>query len=270
LKRHDPGVLVIGTGLTGLSAASELAQFGPVTVVERLPAPGGQAGFESPEVRRLFAECAAEGVRFVLGSTALRWSAGQLLVVGPRLTTWLEGSWLVFAGGSRPATPAEIGLLGRRVAGVYSATVAHHLLEAGVTIGRRPVVSGYGDWVDVILPQLRHLSAQITLVGGGSCASAAPLDVRHWPGYRPVQVHGFDRVNRVTVTDGQSTHEIACDAVVLAGDLRPLRNVDGAIRDGAARTSFIQPTRIGMDARAVIDFARTEAARVHSEMEATR
>src|SRR4051812_20068312 len=111
LSDTHAGVLVVGAGLAGLAAAVELARTDTVTVIERLPAVGGQAGFEDRKVRRLHRECAAAGVRFVLGSTALRWSDRRLLVVGPGQTTWLDGSWLVFAGGSRPATPAELGLL---------------------------------------------------------------------------------------------------------------------------------------------------------------
>jgi hypothetical protein len=162
-----------------------------------------------------------------------------------------------------------MGLVGGRLAGVFSATVAHHLLEAGINIGRRPVVVGCSDWVDVIVPELRYFGAQITLVGSAINKRSNATDLLAWPGYWPVQVHGFDRVNRVTVTDGESLRQIACDAVVLAGDVRPLRNVDGAVLNGAERVSFIQPTSTGMDPGDVIAFARAKAVQVHSEMGAT-
>ncbi len=266
MSTDDIGVLVVGAGHAELATAAELARFGPVTVVERLPAPGGQAGFESGTTRQLYDEGTRRGVRFLLGSTALRWSAGRLLVVGPARTEWLRADWLVFAGGSRPATAAELGLLGGRLAGVFSATVAHHLLEAGITLGRRPLVVGGGDWADIVVPELRHAAVRITLSGGGGRGGSGEPGLRRWPGYRAIAVHGFDRVNRVTVTDGRSVRDIACDAVVLAGGLRPLRNIDGAIRDGAPRASFVQPIRSGMSQRAVVDFARTETARVRAEM----
>jgi hypothetical protein len=181
LSSIDTGTLVVGAGLAGLAGAAELARSGPVTVIERLPAPGGQAGFESEMTQQLYAECARRGVRFLLGSTALRWSAGRLMVVGPAKTEWLSADWLVFAGGSRPGTAAEQGLLGGRLAGVFSAIVAHHLLEAGITLGRRPVVVGGGDWAEIVVPELRHAAEWITLVG--STGTPGEPGVRRWPGY---------------------------------------------------------------------------------------
>lgn len=266
MNSNDHRTLVVGAGLAGLSAAAELAHSGPVTVVERLPAPGGQAGFESTVVQDLYNQCLAAGVQFVLGSTALRWSERRLLVVGPSATVWLEGEWLVYAGGSRPATVAELGLVGGRLAGVFSAAVAHHLLDARIKLGRRPVVAGHSDWVDIILRQLRRFDVRTTLVGAETAPAA---DLRQWPGYHPIEVHGLDRVQRVVISNDQSLRQIACDALILAGDLRPLRNVDGAIRDNASRASFIQPTEPGMSPRAIVGLVRAEAARVHTEMGAT-
>jgi D-hydroxyproline dehydrogenase subunit alpha len=268
LAGHDPTVLVVGAGLAGLSAAATMAAHGPVTVVERLPAPGGQAGFESPEVRVLVTECRAAGVRLIVGSTALRWTGGRLLVVGPTLSTWLNGDWLVYAGGSRPATPAEIRLTGGRLAGIFSATVAHHLLDAGIVLGRRPVVSGHSFWLDLILPQLREQGAQPTVVGASSDGGSG--EGGEWPAYRVIAVHGHARVERVTISDDRSVREIEGDALVLAGDLRPLRNVDGAIRDGSVSTSFLQPLDDGMDPSTVVKFARAEAVRIRAEMGAIR
>jgi D-hydroxyproline dehydrogenase subunit alpha len=263
LAGNDPTVLVVGAGLAGLSTAVTMAAYGPVTLVERLPALGGHAGFESPEVRALVTECRAVGVRLIVGSTALRWIEGRLLVVGPTLSAWLEGDWLVYAGGSRPATPAETRLTGGRLAGIFSATVAHHLLDAGIVLGRRPAVSGRSFWLDLILPQLREQGAHPAVVGGDG-------DGGQWPGHRVIAVHGHARVERVTISDDRSVSEIECDALVLAGDLRPLRNVDGAIRDGAASTSFLQPLEDRMDPSTLVKFARAEAVRIRAEMGASR
>ena len=37
--------------------------------------------------------------------------------------------------------------------------------------------------------------------------------------------------------------DIRCDAVILAADPRPNRNVEGALCDGAPGVTFLQPTR---------------------------
>lgn len=261
---NDPTVLVVGAGLAGLSAAAAMAAYGPVTVVERLPAAGGQAGFESPDVRGLIAECRAAGVQLIVGATALRWLNNRLLVVGPRLSTWLSGRWLVYAGGSRPATPAEIRLTGGRLAGIFSATVAHHLLDAGIVLGRQPVLSGRSFWLDLILPQLREQGAQPIVVGASGDGGG------HWPAHRVIAAHGHARVERVTISDDRSVHNVECDALVLAGDVRPMRNVDGAIRDASAFASFVQPLEDGMDPTTLVKFARAEAARIRAEMGVSR
>jgi D-hydroxyproline dehydrogenase subunit alpha len=264
LAALDRTVLVVGAGLAGLGAAAAMAPFGPVTVVERLPAAGGLAGFESADVKALVAECRAAGVQLIVGATALRWLDGRLLVVGPRLSTWLRGRWLIYAGGSRPATPAEIRLTGGRLAGIFSATVAHHLLDAGIVLGRRPVVSGTSYWLDLILPQLREQGAQPTVVGAGGSGGAS------WPAHRVVAAHGHARVERVTISDDRSERDVECDALLLAGDLRPLRNVDGAVLEGSACTSFVQPLEDGMDPSTTGKSARAEAVRIRAEMGAGR
>jgi hypothetical protein len=55
--------------------------------------------------------------------------------------------------------------------------------------------------------------------------------------------------------------------VVLAGDLRPLRNVDGAIVD-APHVTYIQPTASVLTAQDVVDHAH-EAVAAHRMEEAS-
>ncbi len=131
-------VAVVGAGLSGLAAAAALAGRADVTLVERLPAIGGLAGWEDATARGLDLRGRATGVRQLLGATALRWDPGRLLVAAPGDIRWIEVDHLVFAGGTRPATPADLRLAGDRPAGVISATVAEHLVAARVTLGRKP------------------------------------------------------------------------------------------------------------------------------------
>ena len=134
----DPGVLIVGAGASGLALAAELAPHGPVTVADRLPAIGGVLGGEHPAIRTLAA--VASGVTWLLATTVSRWRGDAALVAGPDGIRWLPARRLVYAGGSRPATRAELGIAGPRPAGILSAAAALPLLEAGVLLGRRVAV----------------------------------------------------------------------------------------------------------------------------------
>jgi NADPH-dependent 2,4-dienoyl-CoA reductase/sulfur reductase-like enzyme len=246
-------IVIVGGGIAGLAAAASLAERAEVRVIERLPAPGGTWEFDHPVVKRLVRECGAQGVRLEWGDTALRWKDHRLLVIGPGRRAWIEADHLVFAGGSRPATPAELPLFGSRAAGVFVATVAHHLLQGRVAIGRRIVVCGSGYWADMVVKEL-PAGTHVTVVGDSRHVPPAPtgVSIDVWQGHRPVEVIGHDRVEMLVTDAGGRRAELRCDAVVLAGDLKPLRNVDGAISD-APDITFIQPTAPVLTADDVVE-----------------
>lgn len=257
-------IVVVGAGLSGLAAAAELARTATVTLVERLPSPGGVWGFDHALTERLVAECASVGVELILGTSALRWRDGRLLIFGPRRVEWLEADKLVFAGGSRPATPAELGIAGSRLAGVFAVTVAHHLLDAGVVLGRRVAVVGSAEAAAIVLPHLSH-GGTVTVIGGNPPAAREPNPdladvVSWWTGYRPLRVTGTDRVDTLVVSDGRAEFDIHCDAVILAADPRPLRNIDGAVGNDSPGVDFIQPLDPALDAEAVAASARRAAS----------
>ncbi len=268
----DP-VVVVGGGLSGLASAAELALHGPVVLVERLPAPGGVWEFDHPAVASLVRACKQRGVTFVLGVVGVRWRDKRLLLVGPGHVEWLPAARLVFAGGTRPMTLAELRIAGGRLAGVFPATVAHHLLEAGVSLGRRPLVLGGGEWADLLVPLLTS-RGPVTLVGDDPGADSGAMQdshlhqpslVRRWPGHRATRVSGTSRVDRVEL-EGASGHRqvVHCDCVVVAGELRPLRNVDGAVADDAVSVHFVQPTAPRQGADDVIAFGRESILRMMS------
>ena len=87
-----------------------------------------------------------------------------MLLAGPGGIRWTPADHLVYAGGVRPATAAEVGLGGSRLAGVLSATVAVHLAEAEVMIGRRVVIVGGGNWAERATEELSHGGCEITHV----------------------------------------------------------------------------------------------------------
>jgi D-hydroxyproline dehydrogenase subunit alpha len=243
--------VVVGAGLAGLAVAAELAADAEVELVERLPEVGGTWGFEHPDVVALRRRCVDLGVDLTLGVTALRWVDRRLLLVGPGQRAWRDADRLVFAGGTRPSTAAELPVFGARTAGVFAGTVAHHLLEGRIRLGREPVVCGKGYWADLVLAELSP-DARATQVGGA--APAISTDDTSWPGYRPLEIRGRDRVEELVIGRDSDQRALACDCVVLAGDQRPLRNVDGAIVDGPAVT-FVQLCADSVTPDAVIDHA---------------
>ncbi len=235
-----PKVVVVGAGIAGLTVAGALGAGAEVTIIDRLPAAGGVLGYDHPAVRDAVGRTRAAGVRSLLGTTALRWVDSRLLVAGPYGIEWLAVDRLVYAGGARPALPAELRLLGPRVAGVTAATVAVHLAEAEVSMGRNVCLLGVSDWAERAARILRHRGARVTVVSNDEGQPPVYGD-QWWMGWRPVAIEGTRRVTAVIVARGESRQRITCDTLILAGDSRPLRNIDGAIAD-APGVDFAQRT----------------------------
>ncbi len=236
-----PELLVVGAGLCGLAAAARLAAQVRVTLIDRLPVPGGITASRVDEaVQQLTDACREAGVRFMLGTTALRWRDHRLLVAGPQCGyAWLEGQRMVYAGGTRPSTAAELKLLGHRVAGVFPATVAHHLIEAGVKLGNFPLIVGGGNWGRWLHADLRAKARRTTVVVPDVAASHAPFSDAWWPGWRPSLIQGQGRVSGLVVTCDALSEIIVCDGLILAGGIRPMRNVEGAIFDEAVSEGVV-------------------------------
>jgi NADPH-dependent 2,4-dienoyl-CoA reductase/sulfur reductase-like enzyme len=255
-------VAVVGAGIAGLAVAAELADARTVTVIDRLPAVGGESGYEHPVVRTLQEVCNRAGVTFVLGTTALRWSRSRLLVAAPNSIRWLDADRLVFAGGCRPGTSAELRLAGSRLAGVVSATVAIHLLDAGVRLGRNPVLLGESDFASEVAGRLQRARTPVRLVAPDATAKPAYADA-WWPGWRGSSVRGTGRVRELEIACGDRREWLACDAVILADGIRPLRNVDGALADPDPAT-FVQLPGPHVTIDEVVAFARAAAVTLKS------
>jgi hypothetical protein len=256
-------IAIVGAGVAGLAAAAELASRARVTVIDRLPSVGGVLGYEHQLVRSLAADASAGGVEFSLGTTVLRWQDERLLVAGPEGIRWMHVSTLVYAGGTRPAVLAELPAAGPRLAGVLSAPVAEHLLEAEVLIGHRVVVAGGGHWARVILERVALQDCDVTFLAedltGVAAAAAASCGIAVIESWRLHAVAGSGRISEVILERDGRRLRVACDALVLAGGERPLRNVDGAVFDPAAGVVYIQPHGPQLMATDVHIFARTAA-----------
>lgn len=257
MKRSKAEILIVGAGISGLAAAVEIARDKAVAVVERLPAAGGTWGFDNDVVRALHKECLARGVRFVLGATALKWRHNTLLCVGPGQTQLIEAQRLIFAGGLRPPTLTEAGILGSRLAGVFPATVALHLLEAKINIGHNVVIVGTTRWdshLVKMMPQqmkvqwvdARH-GENVALLDCSELEKDRPLKEKIWRGYHAQAVHGYSRVSSVEIRNSFATHFVSCDALIVNGGLRPLRNIEGAIAEDARFVSYLQNPQLDND-----------------------
>ena len=146
----------------------------------------------------------------------------------------------MIATGTRPLGRAELGIAGGRPAGIVAATVACHLAENGLLVGRRPLIVGGGDWAMRAASELRAAGAErATLVCPDGLLRERPADdavhVREHD--RVVSVAGTPRVRTATLASGET---LGCDAVVLAHGVAALRNVDGAVWAGD-RAVYAQP-----------------------------
>jgi hypothetical protein len=90
-----------------------------------------------------------------------------------------------------------------------------------------------------------------------------------WLGWSPVALRGHGRVAALQVEREGVLQIIQCDAVILAGMLRPMRNIDGAVFDGTneSSVSFVQLTSETAEEAERADFGRGAAASVFSKME---
>jgi hypothetical protein len=231
--------LVVGAGPCGLGAATALASHMDVHVIDRIPVAGGEAGWRSSSVRKLVRRAEKGRVHFRLGVTALRWDGQRLLLAAPGDIGWHAADLLVFAGGRRPGTAADLRLVGDRPSGVVAATVAEHLLSTGVALWRAPLIIGAGRWAAHVSAQLKALRIPVT-------ALVPPVDESPWADTRHeatgrIEVIGRERVEAVRVAGPSGSREIRCDAVILNGRGVPNRNIDGALSEGSANVLFAQP-----------------------------
>lgn len=228
--------LVVGAGPSGLGLADVLSDRGPVILLDRIPVPGGTAGWSDPRVQTLADRLGKRGATLRLGQTALRWSGNELLVATPSGFERVPGAHLFIAGGLRPSTLADLGVDGDRPAGVLPATVAEHLLHAGQRLWSRVVILGDEPWAPAVAALCQKLGTHVvavTLNGDWGDEQVTPSEA--------YTVRGRDRISALVCRTAQTVREIPCDALVLAANPLPNRNVEGALLEGTAGVTFHQP-----------------------------
>lgn len=235
-------VVVVGAGVVGLQAACRLAVHDDVVVVDRIPCIGGMAGFEDSRAIELADQACDSGVSLRLGVTACRWEANRVLLVGHDGIAWLTASHLFVASGFRPSTAAELSIDGVRSAGIFPVTVAKHLLETGAVRWNHPIVFSDSWWGPEIAHHLELAGCPFGAVLPGE--AAAPSWAREsWPAWTVATVCGEPRVESVILTrsadDGADELDVECDALILAAQPRPIRNIEGAISADAAGVTYL-------------------------------
>jgi D-hydroxyproline dehydrogenase subunit alpha len=264
-------VAVVGSGQTGLNCAERLARQGTaVTLFERLPALGGQE--PESDIDRLVASAHAARVNCVLGTMAVSLADGKLQTLGVEGAAVHDIDALLVATGARPATRGELGIAGARCAGVVSGPVALHLIKAGVLIGRSPVVLGGGQLAcECATLLIRAGSTRVTVVAPGGLLTEFPSGAEIHEGWMIKTISGsLGRVAGITVDSPGET--LTCDAVILAHQRRPIRNIEGAVFEGE-HVVFCHSTadpKSEADAREAAEIAVDEVREALVAVEAVR
>jgi hypothetical protein len=202
-----------------------------VTLVERLPAPGGQE--PEPATRGLAKAARRAGADFVLGTLAVSLSGPVVETLGIGGAGSYRPGALVVATGTRPATAGELGVTGDRCAGILPGSAMIHLVESGVLPGWRPVVLGGGDLARHCAELCLRAGARgVSVVSPTERVFAAGPGMDTYDGWRLISTHGWPRVDHVLIERDGQVARVTGDAVILAHQRRAMRNIEGAIRDG--------------------------------------
>jgi NADPH-dependent 2,4-dienoyl-CoA reductase/sulfur reductase-like enzyme len=264
-----PKAAVVGAGQSGLIAARLLAERDvETTLVERLPAPGGQEP-EGPTEARLADSAARSGVHFKMGTFAVRWDGARLTMLGIDGADAPPVDALVVASGTRPASRGELDIAGDRCAGILPATAAIHLIEAGVLPGHRPVVYGGGGLAARCAHLLLEAGAdEVTVVSADPFTASLPVQAKLLTGWRIASAHGGPRLSSLTLEQGGASEPVSADALLLAVGRIPMRNIEGAVAAEAASAAVV-PCHSSADPKRVDDAALVARAAVERTISLT-
>jgi sarcosine oxidase, subunit alpha len=257
-------VLVVGAGITGLTAAVAAARAGARTMLVgsggRLG--GGLAWRDNSEVRELAAAAVAAGVRILTDTLAfgiydhnlvcacetVRAAAAEAAAVrGPRERLWKIRAHAVIAATGACERPLIFPDNDRP--GVMLAGAAEKYARAfGVACGRRAVIAAGCDNAYAIAAGLRAAGVEIAALvdaRGATAASAAARDFRVLSGARITAVAGARGVRGCIVgrDDPARSLSLDCDLILNVGGYAPAVHLHsqagGKLRWLAAESMFV-------------------------------
>jgi len=248
----DPGVLVVGAGPAGLTAARELGLLGigPVVVAEREVRPGGvprhcdHNGFGLQDLRRpmsgpayarlLTRRAEAAGARVLLATTVAEVDRdGGVTLVGPGGVETVRPRAVLLATGARERPRSARLVPGDRPAGIFTTGQLQQWVHRDLAVGRRAVVVGAEHVAYSAVVTLRHAGvatvAMITdlprhqTLPAFAAATRFGLRVPLRTSSRVVGLHGHGRLESVDVEDRTTgrVDRLAADTVVFTGDWVP-------------------------------------------------
>ena len=277
-SRRDYDVVVIGAGPAGIAAACTAAQGGRrVALLNGAPSLGGQIwrgeslAAAPRTARRWLARLSNSGVTVLDQTTAVA-SPDTRLLLAEQPDGAMEIGWerLILAVGAQELFLPFPGWTLPNVIGVGGLQA---LSKGGWPIeGKRVVVAGSGPLLIAVAAHLKQHGARI-----GGVIEQAPLGklakfgmalpwlapskliqavgfqwdllgVRYRTGCWPVAAHGTDRVQSVTISNGQSTWTKECDYLACAFGLLPNlqwpRLLGCGIEDDGVQVDSLQETTV--------------------------
>ncbi len=198
-----PGVVIVGAGPAGLSAAVTAAQAGlAVTVIDERSAPGGRLHYDLPGRNSLdwyLDTCASLGVNIRTSTIAWGLFPGWTLALetpaGPEV---LEADNILLATGS---TDRALAFDGNALPGVISGIGLRRLIrEFGVLPGKRVLILGDG-------PDAATTAHAVRTAGGQVLMLLAEVDARN------IAVSGSSGVETVAIDD--KTYQVDIVAVAV-------------------------------------------------------
>ena len=283
MKKQTSDVLVIGAGAAGLAAATKAKEIGAkeVVLLDEKEDLGGvlpqciHPGFglhyfkedlTGPEFAiRLYEKAKSVGLKVLNSAYAMEFLAQKgktrVTAVAPEGLVEFHSRTVIFATGARERHSFEIGIVGDRPAGVYTAGQAQTMMDLyGVMPGQEIAIIGSGDVGLIMARRFALQGAEVKAVvemlpdPGGLARNVQqclldfgiPLCLSR----RAVRIHGKKRVKGITVVEvgenlkdvPRTEFEIECDTVVVSAGLVPrieLPERAGADMDPATRSVVV-------------------------------
>jgi NADPH-dependent 2,4-dienoyl-CoA reductase/sulfur reductase-like enzyme len=247
--------VVIGGGPAGLAAAIRAKELGlEVLLLDEKDYLGGilpqciHPGFglhyfredlTGPEfAHRLVEKVESLGIEIRKEATVLNISLEgkwrKVKYVSPQGLEYIDTKSVIYAAGAREKHRFEVGILGDRVAGVFTAGEAQTMMDIyGIMPGKKVVIVGSGDVGLIMARRFALEGAEVKGVielmpyPGGLARNIVQclqdFNIPLYLGHRVLEIKGKRRVERVVVSsvDGKNQFEIPCDTVVLSVGLTP-------------------------------------------------